>query len=185
VTTVAIGPSAPVQIAQLDWEFERALGLYKARKPKRVLEIGTWLGGTLFHWLKEATPGTQVVTVDIEDNDVPFDEWCPEGVECRQIIGDSHDPKTVEDVKASGPFDWLFIDGSHVYEDAKADWELYRPMVENGVVLLHDISLQREYPETGQTAGVWRLWREIQASGHLTQELRIHPTEYGIGICFV
>ncbi len=184
---ITIGPETPVKISQIAEEFEQALELYRERKPERVLEIGTEDGGTLYHWLQNAEPGTTIVSVDIEDHAVPYVEWVPDGVECELIIGDSHDPDVIEKVAALGPFDWLFIDGSHIYEDAADDWLIYYDLCSAGAVaLLHDIALKRSYPETGQVAGVRKLWREIQAQGFVTKEIRAAPIqEYGIGIVYL
>lgn len=183
----SIGPPTPVEIGQMEWEFEHALELYRLKAPAKVLEIGTWAGGTLYHWLRNAEPGALVVTVDSKQPDTsPFDEWCPPDVNWLQVVGNSHSSEVIGECEIHGPYDWLFIDGCHVYEDAQADWENYKALCAPGaVVLFHDISLRREYPEQGKEAGVWRLWREIQAEGFMTQELRVVPelTEYGIGVC--
>jgi predicted O-methyltransferase YrrM len=184
---ITIGPETPVKISQIADEFERALALYREVSPKRVLEIGTEAGGTLYHWLKNAEPGARVVSIDVEDQGVPYGEWVPAGVECELIVGDSHAPETVKKAAALGPFDWLFIDGSHIYEDAAEDWLVYRDLCSKfGLVLFHDISLKRAYPETGQVAGVRKLWREIQAQGFTTKEIRtLGMEEYGIGVVYL
>ena len=46
-----------------------------------------------------------------------------------------------------------------------------------------DIALRRRYEDGGE-AGVWRLWRELQAEGFWTAELRAKPlvNAYGIGV---
>jgi hypothetical protein len=51
----------------------------------------------------------------------------------------------------------LHMDGSHSYEAAQHDFELWLPKVRpGGVVLLHDIAVRSgDY-------GVWRLWEELQ-----------------------
>lgn len=182
MTTLAFGPEAPVQICQIEMEFARLLDIYRDMKPRRVLEIGTASGGTLYHWLKAAQPNATVVTVDLPDPEYPLDRllchgWAPKGVELVMVSGDSHDPETQLQVMEHAPYDWLFIDGSHEYEQAKADWNDYAAMcAAQAVVAFHDISLER--------SGVPQLWREIQALGLPTVELRAQPgmVEYGIGM---
>lgn len=178
----------PVTVCQLEAELDAVLDLYRKLGPLRVLEIGTASGGTLYHWLRNSVPGTRVVTVDLPNPDYPsqehrYREWLPDGVTVEQIRGDSHDPAIVEACRMLGPFEWLFIDGCHVYEDARADWLNYRPLVSRGgVVLFHDIALKRRY-EDGREAGVHKLWRELQAEGWWTREFRADPRleAYGIG----
>lgn len=76
------------------------------------------------------------------------------------ILGDSHNLETVEKLKArlSGrPIDLLFIDGGHMYESVKADYELYSPLVKH-IVAFHDIYTR--FPNPIDPA-VYRLWNEI------------------------
>lgn len=50
--------------------------------------------------------------------------------------------------------DLLFIDGSHLYEDVKADFELFFPWVKpGGMVLFHDVD--------PVFAGVYKVWHEM------------------------
>ncbi len=189
--TFKVGPPAPVQVCQLQDEFEGVLELYCNENPVRVLEIGTAAGGTLYHFLRNAAKGATVVSVDWTDSEASYkmpsqetlEEWTPVGVHCVLIDGDSHSEETQAEIAAFGPFDWVFIDGAHTYQDCLSDWTDYRPMVAaGGLVFFHDIALHRDYGD-GTQAGVWRVWREIQASGLWTREFRAHPllNEYGIG----
>lgn len=58
------------------------------------------------------------------------------------------------------PIDILFIDGSHAYEDVKADFEAFYPFVKKGgIVAFHDIK--------GKWEGVIRFWNEMQHLGLL------------------
>ncbi len=184
-----IGPETPVQICPLTDEFEQVLDLYRAAAPKRVLEIGTAAGGTLYHWLRHATKGATVVTVDFPEPAYTLDRdlcrtWRPPGVGLQMISGDSHDSRTVAEVREHGPYDWVFIDGDHRYEQCATDVSLYWPMLtQDGHLLLHDIALDVGY-EDGSAAGVRRVWDEIRQGGYWTREIRVLPPirEYGIGV---
>ncbi len=184
--------SSPVQVAQIAWELDSLMALYRARAPKSTLEIGTFCGGTLYHFLKNSVEGATVVTVDnleaAPDNRHLYPDWTPAGVHCIPIIGDSHSADTIAEIAEHGPFDFMLIDGLHTYDAVKQDWDDYRPLAAPGAVIaLHDICLVRDYPETNETAGVSRLWREIQAAGYVTQEIVCQPgqSEYGVGMVYV
>ncbi len=187
-TEYRIGPPTPVTICQLEDEFAPVLDLYRNEKPQAVLEIGTASGGSLYHWLTNAQPGATIVTIDLPNPDYPpndhlYPNWTPENVNGYQIRGDSTDPGTIQAAAEYGPYQWLFIDANHTYEATRADYDNYSPLVSpGGLILLHDIALVRDY-EDGNTAGVWKCWREIQATGQWTREFRAQPPlpAYGIG----
>ncbi len=184
-----LGPPAPVEICQIENEFGRVLDLYKAKQPPRLLEIGTASGGTLYHWLTNAQPGSVTVTVDLaephyQSSEHLYNDWTPDDVTCIQIRGSSHDPETLEACRQHGPYQWLFIDGAHTYQDAQMDWDDYHTLCTPGAyIFFHDIALRRRYQD-GSEAGVWQLWRELQAHGYWTAELRAQPlvNAYGIGV---
>lgn len=76
------------------------------------------------------------------------------------ILGDSHLPETAEKLKrrlAGRPVDLLFIDGGHMYESVKSDYELYGPLTKH-VIAFHDI--YTKFPNPADPA-VYRLWDEI------------------------
>jgi predicted O-methyltransferase YrrM len=177
----------PVPILQREGEFYVLLRMYAERQPKRVLEIGTYHGGTLYHWLQNAQPGTVVITLDRYsegiDNRHLYDGWVPEGVDLGIAVGDSRDPAVIAEITAHGPYDWIFIDAGHFYEEVKADWLNYGPMcASGGVVCFHDILYSRG-PVWEHVAG---LWAEITAE-HETTELISDPTTewHGIGCVFM
>lgn len=188
------GPPTPVRIFQWEKEFTRALELYRERSPSRVLEIGTYHGGTLYHWLDSSRhfrllDNLQlVVSVDSYavgvDNRHLYGDWRPDGVELVVIEGDSRDPMTVSEVRSRGPYDWVFIDAGHYYHEVFADWQTYGPMcMAGGVVLFHDILPPSEqHPEIE----VERLWRQIQRAGYQTMEIVDNPEASwgGIGVVF-
>ena len=70
------------------------------------------------------------------------------------------------------PIDILFIDGSHAYDDVKADFEAFYPHVKkNGIIAFHDIK--------GKWDGVIRFWAEVQASGVLKDIGTVSSLGYG------
>lgn len=189
---VRVGPGympGAVECYQWEAEFEKLLAIYRFRKPKRVLEVGTYHGGTLWHWLQNAQPGTFVVSVDSYavgvDNSRLYDSWTPEGCGYQVIRGDSRKPTVIAAAETFGHYDWIFIDAGHLYEEVKDDWENYRPMCQpGGVVVFHDIlPPSRTWPDI-QVA--W-LWKEIRQFGWTTSEIVADPdAEWGgLGIVWM
>jgi predicted O-methyltransferase YrrM len=159
----AYGPPAPVPIIQEEAEFSQLLGLYRERQPRRVLEVGTYAGGTLFHWLQNARPGALVVSLDLyedKDNSDLYPRWTPPGVRCAVIRGDSRAEQTLAEARALGPYDWLFLDAGHKADEVRPDWANYRPLVApGGLFCLHDVAVD---PERLPTIQVAPLWQEIK-----------------------
>jgi predicted O-methyltransferase YrrM len=181
------GPDTPVPIYQHEAEFSALLAIYRERRPKRVLEIGSYHGGTLYHWLRNAKPGTLVVSVDTytaADNRYIYPDWVPEGVRLEVFAADSRDPATVARVNELGPFDWIFIDADHWYDAVKEDWENYGIMCSPcGIVALHDILDDRKHHPEIEVA---RLWAQIREGGYPTREIIHDPNAWwgGIGVVY-
>ncbi len=179
------GPPTPVPIFQWQPEFEALLDLYRDRKPKRVLEIGTYHGGTLYHWLRNAPKGATIVSLDSYavgvDNRHLYDEWNVNDTRLVVLEGDSSKGKTVGAVEPYAPFDWVFIDAGHYYHEVKADWDNYRPLVQDGgLVCFHDILPPNHiHPEIE----VAQLWEEIKQD-YETLEIVADRDAYwgGIGV---
>ncbi|HRJ30863.1 MAG TPA: class I SAM-dependent methyltransferase [Cyclobacteriaceae bacterium] len=71
------------------------------------------------------------------------------------------------------PIDVLFIDGSHEYQDVKADFESFYPHVKKGgIIAFHDIK--------GKWDGVIRFWAEVQRSGLMTDFGAVSSLGFGI-----
>ena len=158
------GPPTPVPIYQWESEFEILLSVFRELAPKRVLEIGTFHGGTLFHWLQNIQEGGVIVSVDSYavgvDNRHLYDSWTPEGVELIVIEGDSRSETTIGVVATEAPYDFVFIDAGHYYHEVRQDWLNYEPMVRTGgLVAFHDIlPPSPEHPEIE----VAQLWEELE-----------------------
>jgi len=76
------------------------------------------------------------------------------------ILGNTHSPETLKRLKAilgavgNGKINILFIDATHTYVDALADYLMYGPLVSD-IIAFHDIRHEKE---------IGQLWADIQAS---------------------
>lgn len=172
----------PVPWLQHPDEFASLLALYQTLKPRRVLEVGSWHGGTLYHWLRHAQRGSIVVSLDRYwdvDNSAQYGDWASDGVEIVVIRGDSNDPRTVAHAAAYAPYDFVFVDADHHEPNVRADWRHYSQLAAPGAVIaLHDI-LESDDP----TIEVAPLWAELRHE-HATIEFAA-AGGYGIGVVFL
>jgi cephalosporin hydroxylase len=152
-----------------------------------ILEIGSKFGDTLREFAK--IPSVKlIVSVDLPGTwpwgVVNSDQRLSACVEelskthdARLFLGNSQDPEVIEAVKNLGPYDFIFIDGDHHYDGARADWKNYGPMGKK--VAFHDIVPPPD--GTRQELEVWRLWQEIKAE-RKTEEFYGEQTLMGIGL---
>jgi predicted O-methyltransferase YrrM len=159
----------PLQVPE---ELTGLLERLAAERPRRLLEIGTARGGTLFALCRAAAPDAVIVSLDLPwGSGGGYRPW-REGLYSRfgrgrqQVVplrGDSADPATRDHVvEALGGdlLDFLLIDGDHSYDGARRDWESYSPLVRpGGLIAFHDIV---PGPEK-LVGGVPELWREISS----------------------
>lgn len=185
----------PVPIYQDEGELNRLRDLVRDAKPRRILEVGSLFGGTLWAWMNDS-PGAQVVSVDIgvDSFDYRFEDveggrrmwptWAnTTGCDLTQVRADSTAAETLATVRQYGPFDFIFIDGGHTYEVALADmnnyWQMLAP---GGFMAVHDIA----YPDTNPVGyGVAKAWREARQQARAwTEILRPENPEgiWGIGV---
>ncbi len=155
-------------------------------KPRVILEIGTYSGGTAFLWSQIASE--LVLSCDMNDQAdrrLLFEAFPPPGsrVSVTTLQGNSHDPSMVRRVKdhlRSRSVDFLFIDGDHSLEGVRADFEDYAPLVRTGgLVAFHDIV--EKQPEA--STQVQRFWLEVK--DQYESEAFVHDEEqvgFGIGL---
>jgi predicted O-methyltransferase YrrM len=161
-------------------------------KPRNVVEIGAWKGGTALLWSRIALE--KVVSVDLpmgpfggatahldiaacEKRNSEIAERCPNFV---GILGNSQEPKTLGAAARAldGKLvDLLFIDGDHTYEGVKRDFEAWSQIVKpGGWVAFHDIADTPRHTRDG--VEVRKLWLELQGE---KKEWRVDGDFGGIG----
>ena len=180
--------------AQKKTELRPLISLLLRRRPKVVLEIGTYRGGTLWLWCRVAARDALIISIDLpggsfgggydEAQEDHFRSFTKPRQKLLLLREDSHDPTTVEKVQAAlagRPIDFLFIDGDHTYDGVRRDFEMYSPLVRaGGVVAFHDIVT------LDQGAEVSVFWNELKQRGYEVREFvdSAWGPDYGIGVVF-
>ena len=184
----------PVHCVQIEEEFDWLLSIYRTLKPRRVLEIGAHVGGTLYHFMQEAPRELNFTEVSIgaTPHIQTWVDWAnARGHGLEVIDADSTSEASVKWMQIQAPYDFAFIDGSHWWEYVSKDWENVRPMVrKGGIVAFHDITDHGGMPN--ERVDVPRLWREIKAekrgavARYRTAEKIALPGVYcGIGVVYL
>ena len=179
---------------QVDEEILGLIEELKSRDCKRVVEIGTARGGTLFLFLRSLAKDARIVSVDLPGGAfgggyphwkaLLFHTLARAGQTLKLLRGDSHSEVTRDAISSAlgGAADFILIDGDHSYEGAKRDFELYRPLLaERGFLAFHDIV--PGLPE--KVGGVPKLWAELKAQFPHRELVRDWGQGgYGIGLLF-
>lgn len=140
----------PVDAYQNLNEFGNFWDFVEAREPRRVLEVGSLFGGTLWYW-SHLPLVEQLITVDlpsdwervaagVREARPLWAEWM-DGIDFHDFRADSQQDETVEAVieVLTGRFDLAFIDGDHSEAGVRRDLELWSPLVrDGGLVAFHD-----------------------------------------------
>lgn len=177
---------------QKEGELRYLVDLVEALRPKRVLEIGTARGGTLFCWCRLADPEATLVSIDLpggqfgggstqEYAQLMQKEFPLPNQTLHLMRRDSHKKTTLQDAQNAldGEVDFLMIDGDHTYEGVKRDFEMYSPLVrKGGAIAFHDIVEHPDFP----TCKVDQFWNEIK-NDYQHDEFVVEPKTWGgIGI---
>lgn len=180
-----------VMMHQKKEELIEFIKLIKRAKPKRILEIGTSEGGTLFFFSKFAAPDAKIITIDLpiirsyasySPAKIPFFKLYKSKQQKIQFLRkDSHQTSTIKKVKKilkNYKLDVLFIDGDHTYEGVKKDFDNFSPFIrKNGIIAFHDII---EHPPESNCK-VSQFWNEIK-NNYDYKEIIIRKDENWAGI---
>ena len=191
---------APGQVRS---EIRSLLTIVHHARCRRILEIGTANGGSLFLFARAAAADAHIISVDLPAGEfgggyprwkVPvYKAFARAGQRLDLIRADSHAEATIAAVRrqlCGDPLDFLFIDGDHGYDGVRQDFEAYAPLVRpGGLVAFHDIAeLAGEATPGGPTLLVGEVpqyWRQIRAS-YRAQEFTDAPGGcFGIGLLYV
>ncbi len=185
-----------VRSMQISEEISELLKILKNKDLKRVIEIGTAKGGTLFLLSRISSKKSTIVSIDLPKGrfgggypfwKIPlYKSFAQKNQRIHLLRVSSQNKKTVKEVKKimqSKPVDFLFIDGDHSYEGVKKDFYLYSPFVKKGgLIAFHDIV---SGPEEN-VGGVPKFWQEIKGK-YKTKEIvkNYNQGGYGIGLLYI
>ncbi len=164
-----------------------------AKNPsRRLLEIGTATGGTLFMFTRIAAKDADIISIDL-----PFGRYGAGYLKYRASLMrafalvnqkmhllrlDSHQASTIDklkDILKGELLDFLFIDGDHSYAGVKADFENYSPLVRpGGLIAFHDIVDN----DNDKSFGTQVFWREIKDKYQHQEFVRPEADNVGCGI---
>ncbi len=159
-------------------------------KPKRIVELGTHYGTSLWSFaqsVKDQQIDTEINAVDTwkgEKHAGFYGEKVFETVkqiknECYPKLKINLIRKTFDEAVsdfADGSIDILHIDGLHTYEGVKHDYEAWKNKVkDDGIILFHDVFVKEN------DFGVYRLWDELKKNHSFIE----FSHSYGLGVLFL
>ena len=161
--------------------------------PKKIVEIGSASGGTLFLFARVASP-EKMVSVDLPAGSfgggypswkIPLFKSLARKNVIQLIRADSHREETLVKTRIllkDEKVDFLFIDGDHTYQGVKQDFQMYSPLVKKGgIVAVHDIVTHD--PASG--CEVDRFWNEIKPTHQHIEIIEKQDQKWaGIGVLY-
>ena len=161
--------------SQQPWELSVTLDLLTyVIRPRTILEIGSWYGGSLYAWA--SVPGAEVISMTLPETRDALDG---NSHGAQILYGNSHDEEAYERLAGAlqgRPLDFAFIDGDHSETGCRQDFDLVRRLGAR-VTGFHDI--------TGiGDPGVAAVWEEVKATYAYVEIVRPSKTAVGTGIAW-
>ena len=145
--------------AGLLWQHKREFVAFcewlRANDVKSVLEIGTGFGGSAYVF-GEITDHGKIVTVDFDKLVSAEKKRAQSNPNFVQVHGSSRSDAVEHIVEGYAPFDLVFFDTEHPYEECEENFRRYAKMATR-FIAQHDINADEEHwPDMG----IPRFWRE-------------------------
>lgn len=190
--SAAMMPTGDVELDKLYDDYPRQMPIrpdfpnyyrflyYLAPRINRFLELGCRTGAASYH-VRKGNEKAAIFALDHSEEFLNKDLM----QRISFIRSDSKDPDTAKCFRDE-IFDAILIDTDHSYESVKAEYNLWRPKVRpGGLIMFDDI----DAPEFG----VKRFWDELAKSPPANPLLRLrkfsfsnlHPENWGFGVLMV
>lgn len=162
---------------------QRCLDFYtewKVRKPKTIMEVGMFEGGSLVLMDKLFKP-KKIVGLDLRREPIePLEEYARDNPQMKTYYARSQDKVgTLMAARENFPkgIEFVVDDASHLYDQTRSTFEMLFPMVtEGGKYVIEDWSWAHKptYQDKGST------WHDRDAMSNLILELTILAARYGV-----
>lgn len=183
-----------VKAGQVKSEISALCTIVKDMRPKRIVEIGSYTGATIFLFSRIGKP-EKLVSIDLPGGSfgggypfwkMPLYKSLGDRGVVRLIRADSHSEETLGKLRSAlndSQIDFLFIDGDHTYQGVKQDFEMYSPLVrKGGVIAFHDVAPD----QSAAGCEVDRFWNEIKQRYRYDELIEdINQRWAGIGVLYV
>lgn len=168
-------------------EFTQFCELLRERGTRSYLEIGSWAGGSIEKVAKYLPKGSRIISIEMPADPDKYGrlqqvmgELLRDGYSTFLFTADSSHPLPILMARELGPFDAVFIDGGHTFEQVSRDWRNYGRLAP--IVGFHDIAIDKP------PNGVARFWKELKAQHEhvefISEETLRDDIGYGIGVIF-
>jgi predicted O-methyltransferase YrrM len=181
-----------MNMLQVEAEIDGLADILIREGVKSYLEIGSKFGGSLLHVGQRLPVGSSIVSVDLPRGTKAWAQSEAElkaaiaklrlqGHDTHLIWGDSTASAVIDQVRALGPFDAIFIDANHTRPFVEQDWANYGPM--GRIIAFHDIGWRRAPDWVGTRIDVPEFWAGVK-DRYRHEELKFCPTgkNNGIGV---
>jgi predicted O-methyltransferase YrrM len=146
----ALHRATRIGLAQRIPEIRALFTRVRRLRPRRVLEIGTAYGGSLYLWTRAAAPDARLISVDLPPWELDDPAEAGKRLQLQSLArasqsievirGDSHDPKTLAAACAAlagAPLDFLFVDGDPTIGGTRRDVADYGALLAPGGLMAH------------------------------------------------
>lgn len=145
-------------------------------KPSVIVEVGCYTGGTIDIWDRYSQLAgcslQKIIGIDLDIKRILLRKSLKPITVLLKVDSSSLEARRkLDEALVSQNIDFGFIDGSHIYEDVKSDFELLWPRIRpGGALAFHDIKW------SGNQVG--RFWQTLVGEKYQT----LH--QYGIGLIY-
>ena len=184
-----------IRLAQENNELKSLSERVIKHKPKVIVEIGTWNGGTFFVWSRIFPYVRKIISIDLPDGqygggyDIKRIKFFREFISDRKntamyfIRGDSKSSESVtrlKEILGDDKIDFLYLDGDHTYEGIKKDFEIYSYLMsDDGLIGFHDINTFKDGHE------VYKYWNEIKKDYKYEEFIKPGSRTMGNGLLYL